>query len=487
MTDPQIPLDLDQIQGNILAGFNKNHQAFMFLRLGESTAARSWMAAIAPQIATSAEVGAFNALFKSIRRRRGVPEPGTVEATWLNLAFTHSGLRAMGVGEQDLALFPSEFQQGMPARAAQIGDVGDSDPSRWIPPLRGVEIHVVLLIASDARDDMHKEIFRQTRHAAAADITVLYVEEGKARVDQPGHEHFGFKDGVSQPGIRGFTESTGTDPDEGKPGQDLLWPGEFVLGYPRQRPAHTPPPPPGGYGPQPPQPTAESVDSEPGDVSVNGPDWCRNGSYLVFRRLRQDVPGFKAFVQAQAQTQGISTDLFGAKLVGRYASGAPLERTEDEAPDFDPQAPDPSLADPTLLDDDHNNNFEFSHDPDGALVPRAAHIRKAYPRDEATPSGGEADTQTHRLLRRGIAFGEPYSSHARGHSPHSGNPDFPHDRGLLFVCYGRSIAEQFEFVQARWVNDPNFPQPGDRTTPLSARSMAPVSSPFRAAIPTILS
>ena len=123
----------------------------------------------------------------------------------------------------------------------------------------------------------------------------------------------------------------------------------------------------------------------------------------------------------------------------------------------------------SLLDDDKINNFEYGADEEGDVVPRAAHIRKVYPRDEATPGGGEADTQTHRLLRRGIAYGEPYDPGAQIDSRHAGNATFPHDRGLLFLCYQASLEDQFEFVQSRWVNSPVFPQPGDGQDPVIAQ------------------
>jgi deferrochelatase/peroxidase EfeB len=113
------------------------------------------------------------------------------------------------------------------------------------------------------------------------------------------------------------------------------------------------------------------------------------------------VARFNAFLNESAAGEHIEPDLLGAKLVGRYKSGCPLERTKDESPDLDPQIADPSLGDPTLLSDAKINNFEYGSDSDGAIVPRAAHIRKSYPRDEATPGGGEADTQTHRFPDEG--------------------------------------------------------------------------------------
>jgi deferrochelatase/peroxidase EfeB len=106
-----------------------------------------------------------------------------------------------------------------------------------------------------------------------------------------------------------------------------------------------------------------------------------------------------------------------------------------------------------------------SNDADGNIVPRAAHIRKTYPRDEDTP-GGVADTQTHRVLRRGIPFGISFQDNAPSGSPAAGDAKFPNDRGLLFLAYQRSIANQFEFIQQLWVNNADFPQGGDGHDPL---------------------
>src|SRR5438874_12575414 len=115
---------------------------------------------------------------------------------------------------------------------------------------------------------------------------------------------------------------------------------------------------------------------------------------------------------------------------------------------------DPGIADPSLGNDHQfNNHFEYGEDPQGLQVPRAGHIRKAYPRDqEGTEESGtdsESRTQTHRILRRGIPYGPSFGAET------GGGADV--DRGLLFLCYQRSIAEQFEFVQGAWINDAEFP------------------------------
>jgi Dyp-type peroxidase family len=454
--EPQDPkLDLANIQGNVLAGFNKDHQRLLFFRVGDGDQARRWLSTLVGETATSEEVVAFNDLFRRSRSRRG-GEATTPEATWLNVALTHPGLAALGVGAGELALFPEAFRQGMAARADMLGDVGDSSPANWVGPFASADgIHGLLLLAADAPDALERFARTHTQRMAAHGVTVVHDDTGLVRQDQPGHEHFGFKDGVSQPGIRGISRrENAKNNDQGLPGQDLVWPGEFVIGYPTQIAK--------------PDPAADEkgANHNPGPRSTSGPSWTGDGSYMVFRRLRQDVPGFHRLLADGAAAQGLSADRFGAKLVGRYASGAPLERTDDQPKTLDPSKADPSVKNPAILDATRVNNFEFGEDAGGKLVPRAAHIRKAYPRNSRTPTGGEADTQTHRILRRGIPYGASFREGAPTGSP--AGPDA--DRGLLFLGYQSSLERQFEFVTREWFNKTDHPEAGDGHDPVISQA-----------------
>jgi deferrochelatase/peroxidase EfeB len=212
----------------------------------------------------------------------------------------------------------------------------------------------------------------------------------------------------------------------------------------------------------------------------------------VFRRLAQDVEGFHKFVNNTAKDNKMDPAILGAKLVGRYASGAPLELTEDEEDlvkdkklpaDFDPAKGDPAQWFPAVLGDlsensARDNHFEYGDDTAGLTVPRAAHIRKAYPRDEQVPlqtlEDSESSTQTHRVLRRGIPFGTSFrpSLGATGHGGKFGVEE-PNDRGLLFLAYQSSIERQFEFVQGAWVNNVNFPLKEDGHDPIIAQRDSP--------------
>jgi len=154
---------------------------------------------------------------------------------------------------------------------------------------------------------------------------------------------------------------------------------------------------------------------------------------MVFRRLEQKVPEFRKFVAARAARLGMDSELLGARMVGRWKSGAPLE-------------PAPLRDNPALgRDSKRNNDFDYGEDPYQRKCPYAAHIRKVYPRDDAP--GGEAEAQTHRILRAGIPFGPEVAPNETTTS---------HSRGLMFACYQTSIERQFEFIQRSYANDPGF-------------------------------
>jgi Dyp-type peroxidase family len=176
-----------------------------------------------------------------------------------------------------------------------------------------------------------------------------------------------------------------------------------------------------------------------------------NGTFMVFRRLKQLVPEFDTFVSSTAGSLDMDPLLLGARMVGRWKSGAPLVIT--------PVQDEPALGDDELL----NNDFEFSGDASARRCPYAAHIRKAYPRDDITPAGqgqstefdqreaSEANTQKHRIIRRGIPFGEDVQEDENRQGVTL------NQRGLMFVCYQTSISDQFEFITENWINNPAFP------------------------------
>lgn len=444
--DPSI--DRHDLQGNVV-GFNKDHQRFVFLQFPDTANGRAFLADIEHDLASVAEVLAFNRLHKEIHERRGGATQ-IVESTWTNLALSFAGLQT--ITATGVEAFPEEFKQGMAARAQQLGDVDDSAPSQWVSPF-GQSIHAMAIIAADTAEDLGSGYQRLTQKLQTHSVTELGHQDGSSRPDpNRGHEHFGFKDGISQPGIAGLTRPS-------KSGQDIIAAGEFLIGYPDQDGNITGDPLP---VPQPGQPGYSPIAPPPPDQPP--PDWAKNGSFVVFRRLRQNVQAFNDFIAQQADQLGLDRDLFAAKLVGRWKSGAPLERTQGQSEGLDPTTADPSIADPSILSDGKINNFDFDpDDADGHLMPRAAHIRKMNPRNEQPP--GKAESDRHRILRRGIPYGPEFIQGEPAY-PGAGSVPDSQDRGLLFACYQGSLSRGFEFVQSQWANKPEFPQTGDGRDPI---------------------
>jgi Dyp-type peroxidase family len=484
---PEPLLDVDDIQGNILAGFNKDHQILLLLEINDVTSAKRWLAAIQGHIASTAEVLVFNRLRKAVKLRRDNAPSGFV-ATWVNIAFSHAGLTKLTT-PAETAGFSDAFTQGLGRRSGLIFDPTDptqpGHPSRWEFGGTAATTPDVLLIFAGDDPAMLGALVERWR----SDLAGFVGDGGAPALSEVapaqhgdtlggalnGHEHFGFRDGISQPGIRGrvsdapddFLTPRSRDPASpeaglfGKPGQRLVWPGQFVLGLPRQ-----------------------DDENEAGSVPALDldPAWTANGSFLVLRKLEQNVPAFWASMRSLANDFPGSPPPGGAavlasRLIGRWPSGAPVMRTpngdvpalaQDErlSNDFGFRNPTPPLRLPPGTDPPAAFPPAVA-DPDGAICPLAGHIRKVNPRDDPTDQSGATDTLTRLVLRRGVPYGlalpDPQTS-----------PDDGAKRGLLFVCYQGSIEAQFEFLMSTWVNQIAKPRPGGgRDALLGRHTIAP--------------
>jgi Dyp-type peroxidase family len=460
-------LELDDIQGIAVPGFFKPHQTLLGLQVssGEEPVRRlkRLLAELAPDIATGRATLADRRQFRRQRGHKptGFHRPRSAGVVLLAIAFTHRGLRRLTPGAD--AISSEAFRQGLPSRAALLGDPAhprdDGHPSRWVVGKPGDELDALLVVAGDHRAPVDARVRAVKRKIAKYAVTVAYEENGDVlEGDLRGHEHFGFDDGVSQPGIRGraseapydYITDRHIDPGDvpaawlfGYPGQDLVWPGELVLGYPATSP----------------DPLV------PGPARGTAPDWTRNGSFLVFRRLRQDVGLFwhtmdELAGKLSSKPGFAGTDAVGlaSRLVGRWRSGAPFNRV--------PNGDDRKLGKNRFA----NNYFVFDSetksialrngerdpfpmakaDPVGTTCPWGAHIRKVNTRDSASDMGSRDSTYNRRLLRVGIPYGEQVrdrrAHHAKG------------ERGLLFLSIQSSIEDQFEFLMARWINDDSRPK-----------------------------
>lgn len=448
-------LDIDRIQGHVLVGFERAAQAAVFVRMADPGSARGWLRDLGARCTTAAEV-----LSTRVSPSRGTRIDGSEAGPWLAVAFSFSGLEKIDRGA--LAFRDPAFKAGMYARAHLLGDPRDpgsaGNPANWVVGGPNAVPDALLLIADERREAVERAIDAIVGPPHRG-IRILHVDFATP-IDHPRHprEHFGFRDSLSQPGLRGrlpfpgtpfFTSRrNGADPNHGWPGQELVWPGEFVFGYAGQDPTDR---------------------HKPGPVTNAGPGWAQNGSFLVVRRLRQDVEAFAAFLErARAELRrrspafsDLTIEALAAKLMGRWRSGAPVVRAP--AQDDELLARDPCARNHFAF---LSNGAETSPpegrgegrgmgapaDPEGLSCPQAAHIRRAYPRDSTTPQLTRAKIETHRLLRRAIPYGKRYPA--------------ADERGLLFMAYMTSFERQFEFVTRAWLNNPNFPFAGTGQDPI---------------------
>jgi Dyp-type peroxidase family len=376
-------LDLDDIQHFLLTRPRALAARYGFLRFREPADGRAWLAGIIDRVGTG----------------RAISPAGPLDARWVTVAFTWSGLRALGVDDVSLATFPDEFKQGMAARASVLGDTGANHPDRWVGELASPDLHaIVILFARDVaeRERCVREHQRYAARFPGVDALSTLDLEATPPLEYA-HDHFGYRDRLSQPEIEGM--GVLPTPGSGRP----LKPGEFFLGYPDED------------GPAVPLPQPEIL--------------TRNGSYLAYRRLQEHVAAFREFLRQNGDTPE-KQELVAAKLMGRWRSGAPLVLA--------PSRDDPALA----ADPERNNNFDYgTMDPHGYAVPLGSHIRRMNPRDTAV------NMSRRRMIRRGGTYGPPLPE---------GAPEDGVERGIAAFVGCASLVRQFEFAQNVWANDPKF-------------------------------
>src|SRR5687768_11188076 len=78
--------------------------------------------------------------------------------TWVSVALSYQGFKALGVPQQSLDSFSWEFRQGMAARAKELGDAGESSPENWEKPLGTADLHVVIVAVSPDADRLEEVI-----------------------------------------------------------------------------------------------------------------------------------------------------------------------------------------------------------------------------------------------------------------------------------------------------------------------------------------
>jgi Dyp-type peroxidase family len=395
-------IEWNDIQGNILNGYGMEHACYLMLHTGTTKAARNCLADVLERVTTAA------------RRPAGAIRPHTT----INVAITHTGFEQLGVRPDLLAAFPEAFREGPAQRAGQLGDTGPSHPDSWQDGLGTRKVHLLVTLYGDTEAELARQRATVKKRIDSDDDLDIVCEQ-PAHALTGSREHFGYADGFAQPDIEGVDRFASPARRVGRGGGIPVagggWRplrlGEFVLGY---------------------------ADEEGQVARDPAPELVRNGSYVVYRKLYQDVAAFRRALEQEAAASGLHEELVAAKIIGRWRDGVPLELLPEREIDRDlSQCAMPAPA----------NDFRYLPvDRAGYICPRGAHIRRANPRDALDFDGVVRDsgalTKRHRIIRRSMPYGTPLPP---------GREDG--ERGLVFVCYNADIERQFETVQGDWCND----------------------------------
>jgi deferrochelatase/peroxidase EfeB len=443
------------IQAIVGTGFDGLKGAsYLLLRVVDARAARSWLRGVTPT--ALAEIGKAK---KQIE-------------TAVQVALTAAGMRALEVDGNIVDRFAPEFIEGLARdenRSRRLGDTGDNAPARWGWGIDDREPHILIMLFTSMTCDACE---LAKRYRAEAEASGLATVELLQTSDMCGYEPFGFKDGISQPSLDwGRVRTPGTKADRAF--TNLIALGEVLLGHRNEY----------GYPAESPSISAREKNATLLPTCSDMPecrDLGRNGSYLVYRQLAQNVRGFWQWIAKEASRLDMKNESLAELVVGRRTDGRPLPHLET------------GRAIPGVSDRERNG-FTFDVDPDGLGCPIGAHIRRANPRTGDDPPGEEgpldhllvmlgltmrwqrqpttrssprnttvrpivrsqydaiASSRFHRILRRGREYGEKLDP-AKAVDPASDDPQ----AGLHFFCLNANIARQFEFVQGAWIASAKF-------------------------------
>ena len=406
--EPKFDRMLSNLQGNILKGHGRNHTQHIFIQFdtGKVEQTKAWLKSFSSKKVTSCK----KQLLETERFKRN----GVSGDTFYGLLLTAEGYRLLG---KDPGEFEASFTDGM-----SKAKLNDPKQAKWEVGFRDT-IHAMILIADSDEDklalaakdiiteiDLH--LIPEVSGTAFAKICTIEYGHAIRNSNGDGLEHFGYVDGISQP-LFFYNEvkdnkDANTSPLIFDPSASL----DLVL-----------------------------VE----DPFVKNEDAF--GSYFVFRKLEQQVKNFKTAEKALATTLGLQDDdaeRAGAMIVGRFEDGTPITMHNEAG----------------MISSGIMNNFNYSKDTDGAKCPFHSHIRKANPRKNL-PAGD--DHKSHIMARRGIPYGRRDVSTEIDPSI----PQMPNDGvGLLFMSFQKSITNQFEFIQTKWVNEPDFPKKNDGIDPI---------------------
>src|SRR6478609_11338348 len=202
-----------EIQGDGLAGFRKDFVSLLFLEFDAEhiQPVKQWLRSI--PLATLSAVHAFNTAFSLMRRQLRRDPP--LMACWINLGLTAPGLRKL-IDKAEVDKLGEAFNLGAAERSTFVGDPDNGSPGdarSWVIGGAGNVPDAMLIVAGDDENDVASEVrsIRKQIDSLAPGVSpvrIMYEQAGQTLPGKmKGHEHFGFKDGISQPGVRGYLDS----------------------------------------------------------------------------------------------------------------------------------------------------------------------------------------------------------------------------------------------------------------------------------------
>lgn len=347
--------------------------------------------------------------------------------TYYNVGFTATGLRRIGLATDVIDHFPMEFREGMDTRSGLLGDMRENHPRNWTlptrnwpplpnqpdafakarPPVALSEIDIVVqlkTIKSEANEleGLIETFAHGAENSGLSLVSIERLETNFVGQNAEFQDYFGFRDGISQP----KPQPTFSAPSARA--RDDVALGEILLGYRNDKDDFAS----SGFS---------SFDPWRAKNRDEALALQKNGTFLVIRKLEQHVETFNEFISKTTAkinadhpslNPPMTEERLKAKILGRWSDGTPLVPTQNG-----------SL-----------NDFDFTSDQKGQQCPFASHVRRTNPRDSFQ------GRKSPRILRRGMLFDNMTA----------GKPS----KGLMFMAYNASIAEQFETIQ-RWINGGN--------------------------------
>jgi Dyp-type peroxidase family len=386
-------LEYDDMQGLLIRGYKSlPTSTFLLCHAANRQALKSFLKWIAPKITN------------------GHTDP---ESHALNIALTKEGVNLLDLSfKSDFSL---EFKDGMtsPFRQRILGDYNANAPEYWDwgKPEDTATHFVLMLYARDAENLASKF---QDLFAQLASLGIQVCLSLPSQKLPNNKEHFGFHDGISQPTLREMKFKKADNEN------NVVASGEFIFGYLNE------------YNKLPLSP-----------MLADDFDLGKNGTYMVFRQIKQDVRGFWNYMMQKSENKIPEAIQLASAMIGRHPTGTPLTLS----PTQDHKEKKLSEA----------NHFGYYHnDQSGLKCPVGSHIRKANPRDGMNDDPVESVmvAKRHRILRRGRPYGEPLAPTVDPEDLILSEKNY--DAGLYFICFNTNIGRQFEFIQQQWMNNKKF-------------------------------